>query len=132
MAKVRSRGKSSSRDKGEHKIILLTKQPRPPILTGHTVRIAVGCGHLYLTINYHPDDTPFEIFAHLGKGGGCACSQLEALCRSISLGLRYGIPAEPYVKQLTSIKCPSPTNEADSCADAIAKALQGEHDDKSR
>ena len=110
----------------------LVKRKRPRETTGSTSRIEVGCGHLYITVA--GDNLGIiEVFATLGKAGGCAMSQLEALTRSISLGLRYGIPIDEYVDELQYIRCPSPALDANeaidksteitSCSDAIAKVL---------
>jgi len=70
----------------------------------------------------------FEIFATLGHGGGCATCEMEALTRSITLGLKMGIPVTDYICQLRGIRCPTPMpfpkeSAVFSCPDAIAKTL---------
>ncbi|MBC7287922.1 MAG: TSCPD domain-containing protein, partial [Armatimonadetes bacterium] len=72
---------------------------------------------------------PFEVFGNMGKAGGCAASQTEAIARMISLALRSGIPPEHIIKQLKGISCHLPAWEPGggkilSCADAFAKALE--------
>lgn len=108
---------------------LIEKKDRPKITNGTTTKVQCGCGHLYITINRANGDI-FEIFAVLGKAGGCACAQNEALTRCITLGLRYGIPIEEYIDQLDNIKCPSPIYDGKepiySCAHAIATVLKRE------
>jgi len=57
--------------------------------------------------------------------------QNEALCRSISIGLRSGVLPEVYIKSLKGIRCPNPMsgaseNVALSCPDAIGKILERE------
>ena len=83
---------------------------------------------MYVTITEH-DGKPFEIFGTLGKAGGCSKCYAEAVTRCITLGLRYGIPASEFIKQLENIACPSPTLEDGirvlSCPDAIAKVMKG-------
>jgi ribonucleoside-diphosphate reductase alpha chain len=99
---------------------------RKEILKGHTHRLKTGCGNLYVTINEDEGD-PKEIFVRLGKAGGCAASQSEALGRLITLGLRAGVPAERLVKQLRGIGCHQPCGfgpeKTLSCADAVGKTL---------
>lgn len=103
-------------------------RPRPEVVRGETRVMTTGCGKLYITINFD-GDRPFEVFGNMGKAGGCAASQTEALARMISLALRSGIPAEHVVKQLKGISCHRPAWEPGggrilSCADAFAKALE--------
>jgi ribonucleoside-diphosphate reductase alpha chain len=89
--------------------------------------MTTGCGSLYVTIN-EDEEGMFEVFATMGKGGGCAASQTEAVSRLISLSLRSGIDREQIIKQLRGVRCPNQAWEKGgriySCADAIAKALE--------
>ena len=103
------------------------KRDRPPVLTGRTYQMTTGCGALYVTIN-EDDKGLFELFNTMGKAGGCAASQSEAIGRLVSLAWRTGIPADPVIKQLIGISCHKPfgfgENRILSCADAIAKAIK--------
>lgn len=105
----------------------ITPRSRDEITWGATRKMTTGCGSLYVTIN--EDRTGlFEVFAAMGKGGGCAASQTEAVSRLISLALRCGIDREQIIKQIKGVRCPNQAWEKGgriySCADAIAKALE--------
>ncbi len=108
----------------------LKPRKRPELLVGVTRLMKTGCGNLYVTINKDANNNPFEVFTNIGKAGGCAASQAEAIGRLISLALRSGIDPEQIVKQLKGISCYAPAWTAQgkitSCADAIAKALEAE------
>lgn len=64
----------------------------------------------------------------MGKAGGCASSQLEAIGRLISLALRSGIDPQAIMVQLRGIRCPAPSwgkgTRVLSCADAMAKVIE--------
>ncbi|MCX6000624.1 MAG: vitamin B12-dependent ribonucleotide reductase [Chloroflexi bacterium] len=102
---------------------------RSRVTTGRTERVSTGCGHIYVTVN--SDETGIcEVFSTLGKAGGCASAQLEAISRLISLCLRSGIEISSVVKHLQGIRCPSIAWDAGhavlSCPDAISGVLAKE------
>jgi ribonucleoside-diphosphate reductase alpha chain len=104
----------------------ITPRPRPERTSGVTELINTGCGKLYVTINQ--DHLGFcEVFAQMGKTGGCASSQIESTGRLISLALRSGVKIDAIIKQITGIRCPSPNWQNGcqvlSCPDAIARVL---------
>jgi len=103
-------------------------KPRPEVILGTTTKVTTGCGNLYITINQDTEGTFFEVFTQMGKAGGCAASQLEAVGRLVSLALRGGIDTKVIIEQLKGIRCPSPSwdkgKKIFSCADAISRVLE--------
>ncbi len=104
-----------------------TRPSRPRLLTGETERMDTGCGKLFVIMN-DDEHGPREVFANMGKAGGCASSNTEALGRLISLALKKGAAPSEIVDQLKGIRCHVPygmgPNATLSCADAIGKAIE--------
>ena len=87
-----------------------------------------SCGKIYVTMN-RDEKGIFEVFNQMGKAGGCAASQSEAIGRLASLALRSGVKPDMIVKQLKGISCHLPAwggngGKIMSCADAVAKAIE--------
>ena len=99
---------------------------RPAQTLGQTRRIKTGEGTLYITIN-EDEQGLCEVFTTIGKAGGNAAAQSEAISRLISLALRSGVNPQSIVRQLKGISGPNPTWEDGrlilSTPDAIGKAL---------
>ncbi len=109
---------------------------RGDVMHGSTRKIKTGCGNLYVTVNEDEEGRLFEIFNQIGKAGGCAASQSEAIGRLVSLALRSGIEATEIVRQLKGISCHMPVWSQEgrilSCSDAIAKAIEWHLREKQR
>ncbi len=108
----------------------LTARKRPQITRGITEQVKIGCGNLYVTVNYD-DEGICEVFTSTGKTGGCP-SQSEATARLASIALRSGVSVEEIFRQLKGIRCPStvrqPGLRCTSCPDAIARVIHKVND----
>jgi ribonucleoside-diphosphate reductase alpha chain len=106
----------------------MEKLTRPKVVFGINVRVVTTCGNMYVQLGWW-NGTLHEVFATLGRAGGCAMCFNESLTRSITLGLRCGVPAEEYARQLIGCRCPSPhllvekSEQNFSCPDAIGRVL---------
>jgi ribonucleoside-diphosphate reductase alpha chain len=125
-AQVLTTRKEEPKTEGKGEATGITPRKRSKITRGQTEMVNTGCGHLYITVN-SDEKGVFEVFSHLGKAGGCATAQLEAICRLVSLALRAGVETYSIVEQLRGIRCPSIAWEEGravlSCADAIGSVL---------
>jgi len=101
---------------------------RPRILKGRTVVFNIGSIKAHITINVDDIGNAYEVFIRCGKSGSDMGAVSNALGRSISLGLRYGVPIEIYINQLEKIRGTNPVIDngitIESLPDAIAKALK--------
>jgi len=79
------------------------RRQRPAVLRGHTRQIESPLGTMYVTINEDDQGRPFEVFVALGKTGGAAMADAEAIGRLCSLALRSGISLRDVHKQLRGI-----------------------------
>ncbi len=106
----------------------IVPKSRPEVLSGKVRLMKTGCGNLYVTITEDEQGNLFELFTSMGKAGGCASSQAEAIGRLISLALRSNIEPQEIMNQLKGISCHQPSwaegGRILSCSDAIAKALE--------
>jgi ribonucleoside-diphosphate reductase alpha chain len=103
------------------------KRSRPNVLKGTTRKMGSPLGDVYVTINEDEKNSPFEVFATLGKAGSIAMADVEAIGRLISLALRFGIPVNDVYMQLRGISSDKAIgfgpNKVHSVPDAIAQAL---------
>ncbi|MBA2688103.1 MAG: vitamin B12-dependent ribonucleotide reductase, partial [Gemmatimonadaceae bacterium] len=79
------------------------KRARPNTLRGITSRMETPLGTMFVNITEDDRGQPFEVFINLGKAGGSAMADVEAMGRLISLALRSGIPIREIHRQLRGI-----------------------------
>lgn len=100
----------------------------PEIMSCLRIRQQTPFGNMHVKISIEPKTgIEREVFAQLGKGGDIANSDLEAVCRLLSLFLRSGGQLKQAMKQLngigSSLTVPSRDGRVMSLADGLAKAV---------
>lgn len=106
----------------------MEKATRPRIVGGINIKVVTGCGNMYVQLGWSGGRL-FEVFATLGRAGGCATCFNESLTRAITTGLRCGVQPYEYIKQLKGVRCPEPRpfpkkTSVMSCPDAIGKIIE--------
>ncbi len=104
------------------------KRSRPDMLRGTTIRKETPLGVMFVNITEDDKGQPFEVFLTLGKAGGSAMADAEAMGRLISLALRSGIPIMEIHRQLRGISSDRAVglgpNKVLSVPDAIGIAIE--------
>lgn len=100
----------------------------PEIMPSLRIRQMTPFGNMHVKISVDPQQhKEREVFAQLGKGGDVANSDLEAICRLLSLWLRSNGSLELAMKQLegigSSLSVPTRDGRIMSLGDGLAKAL---------
>jgi ribonucleoside-diphosphate reductase alpha chain len=105
-----------------------TKRSRPDVLRGTTIRKETPLGVMFVNVTEDEKGQPFEVFINLGKAGGSAMADAEAMGRLISLALRSGIPLHSVHRQLRGISSDRAVglgpNKVLSVPDAVGSALE--------
>jgi ribonucleoside-diphosphate reductase alpha chain len=101
----------------------------PEIMPSLRIRQMTPFGNMHVKVSVDPRlDCEREVFAQLGKGGDVANSDLEAICRILSLWLRSNGSLETAVNQLSgigsSLSVPTKDGRIMSLADGLATALR--------
>ena len=114
-------------DRDQKAAAMRQMRTRPQMLRGRTTKMNSPLGDLYVTINEDDAGRPFEVFCTLGKAGGAAMADLEAVGRLASLALRSGVPILAVRDQLRGISCDRAVGVGQhkvlSAPDAVAQAI---------
>jgi len=104
------------------------KRARPDVLKSTAIRKETPLGTMFVHITEDDKGQPFEVFINLGKAGGSAMADAEAMGRLVSLALRSGIPIQQVHRQLRGISSDRAVglgpNKVLSVPDAIGLALE--------
>ncbi len=100
----------------------------PEVTSSLRVRQLTPFGNMHVHITVDPrTECELEVFAQLGKGGDLAYSDLEAICRMVSLWLRSGGSLGHVIQQLqgigSSLQVATKDGRILSLPDGLARAL---------
>jgi len=101
----------------------------PEIMPSLRIRQSTPFGNMHVKVSVDPiSGRAREVFAQLGKGGDVANSDLEAICRLLSLWLRSNGSLDLAMKQLSgigsSLTVPTKDGRIMSLGDGLACALR--------
>ncbi len=104
------------------------KRARPDTLRSTSIKKDTPLGVMFVHITEDDKGQPFEVFINLGKAGGSAMADAEAVGRLMSLALRSGISLQALHRQLRGISSDRAVglgpNKVMSVPDAIGLALE--------
>ncbi len=100
----------------------------PEVTSSLRMRQMTPFGNMHVHITVDPrTERELEVFAQLGKGGDLAYSDLEAICRMVSLWLRSGGSLRHVIQQLqgigSSLQVATKDGRIMSLPDGLARAL---------
>jgi ribonucleoside-diphosphate reductase alpha chain len=80
------------------------RQVLPDTRESITHKFSIGAHEGYLTIGFHPDGRPGEIFLKMSKEGSTISGMCQAFCRAFSLALQHGLSLEDAVVRFRGMR----------------------------
>jgi ribonucleoside-diphosphate reductase alpha chain len=125
---------SSLKNGNTHGGLVKITNKRERVTSGTNRKVPNGCGNMMIYVGESDDGRVQELTARLGKGGGCAAAQTEAIARMASIAMQHGAEPAYIAKQLSGIRCHLTAMHKSrhtgdrprtitSCADAMSVAL---------
>ncbi|TVQ30294.1 MAG: hypothetical protein EA376_13585 [Phycisphaeraceae bacterium] len=103
----------------------------PPTRDSLTHKFCIAGHEGYLTIGFHPDGAPGEIFIKMAKEGSTISGMCQAFCRAFSLAIQYGLSLEDSVTRFKGMRFDpqGPTTnpdipEANSIVDYVVRFIE--------
>jgi ribonucleoside-diphosphate reductase alpha chain len=78
------------------------KRELPRRRNSHTYEFKIADLKGFFTVGEYDDGTPGELFVTVSKQGSTLSGLMDSFARSVSHGLKYGVPLKSYVKTLMS------------------------------
>lgn len=79
------------------------KRELPKRRVSHTYEFRLADLKGFFTVGEYEDGTPGELFITISKQGSTLSGLMDSFARSVSHGLKYGVPLKSYVKSLMSM-----------------------------
>lgn len=79
------------------------KRELPKRRISHTYEFRLADLKGFFTVGEYEDGTPGELFITISKQGSTLSGLMDSFARSVSHGLKYGVPLKSYVKSLMSM-----------------------------
>lgn len=97
-----------------------------------THKFVIGGHEGYLTVGFHPDGSPGELFIKMSKDGSTISGMCQAFCRAFSLAIQFGLPLEEAIARFKGMRFEpmgatsnAEIPEALSIVDYVARFLEG-------
>lgn len=110
--------------------MVAARQALPATRSSVTHKFVINGHEGYLTVGFHPDGRPGEIFIKMSKEGSTLSGLVQGFCRAFSLALQHGLTVRDACDRFRGMHFePSgPTNnpeipEASSILDYVARYL---------
>jgi ribonucleoside-diphosphate reductase alpha chain len=103
----------------------MTRIKRPKSVKSRTYHSRCGCGDIFTTCS-DLDGKLFEVFATLGKAGGCGQANKTSVGKLISTALRSGTDPKDLIKAIDGVSCHMANSNTGtlSCLDAVAQDIK--------
>ncbi len=111
--------------------MVTSRQTLPATRSSVTHKFAINGHEGYLTIGFHPDGTPGELFIKIAKEGSTISGLCQAFCRAFSLAIQFGLSIDEAIERFKDMRFDpmGPTSNpeiphAQSIVDYVARYLE--------
>lgn len=84
--------------------MVTARQALPATRSSVTHKFVINGHEGYLTVGFHPDGRPGEIFIKMSKEGSTISGMCQAFCRAFSLALQFGLTMDEAVVRFKGMR----------------------------
>lgn len=84
--------------------MVAARQALPATRSSVTHKFVINGHEGYLTVGFHPDGRPGEIFIKMSKEGSTISGMSQAFCRAFSLALQFGLTMDEAVVRFKGMR----------------------------